>query len=147
MDRGCDRDRSNRRNEADSRPPHVFPIITVNHGARSRVPSMMKIAILAAFLAFAAADPAFEVASVKRQVDVVPGMTFAARGSTLTVVNNELANVIDNAYGIRRYQLAGGPDWIDSDRYNIQAKAAGNPTRDEMMLMTQALLAERFKLK
>src|SRR3954464_8162066 len=89
----------------------------------------------------------FEVASIKREADVVPGMTFSARGSTLTVRNNELTNVIDNAYGIRRYQLLGGPGWIESDRYNIQAKAAGDPTREQMMLMTQALLAERFKLK
>jgi uncharacterized protein (TIGR03435 family) len=89
----------------------------------------------------------FDVASIKRQVEVVSGMTFAARGSTLTVVNNELTNVIDNAYGIRRYQLIGGPDWIESDRYNIQAKAAGDATRDELMVMTRSLLAERFKLK
>jgi uncharacterized protein (TIGR03435 family) len=93
------------------------------------------------------ARPAFEVASVKRQTDVVPGMTFSARGATLTVVNNELANVIDNAYGIRRYQLVGAPDWVDSDRYDIQAKAAGDATRDELMVMVQSLLAERFKLK
>jgi uncharacterized protein (TIGR03435 family) len=87
------------------------------------------------------------VASVKRETDVVPGMTFSARGATVTVVNNELANVIDNAYGIRRYQLVGAPDWVDSDRYNIRAKAAADVTREELMLMVQSLLAERFKLK
>src|SRR5215467_8085162 len=78
--------------------------------------------------------PTFEVAAVKREMDIVPGMTFAARpGGTLRVINNELANVIDNAYGIRRYQLIGGPDWINSDRY-IQAKASGDVRRDELML-------------
>src|SRR5690349_20617023 len=69
----------------------------------------------------------FEVASIKRETGVSSGITFAApAGGTLTVVNNPLTNVIDNAYGIRRYQLIGGPDWINSDRYNIQAKAAGD---------------------
>jgi len=102
-------------------------------------------AILLASAAVAAQS--FEVASVKRQTDVVPGMTFSARGATLTVVNNELANVIDNAYGIRRYQLVGAPEWVDSDRYNIQAKAAGDATREELMLMVRSLLAERFTLK
>jgi len=102
-------------------------------------------AILLASAAVAAQT--FDVASVKRQTDVVPGMTFSARGATLTVVNNELANVIDNAYGIRRYQLVGAPEWVDSDRYNIQAKAAGDTTREELMLMARSLLAERFKLK
>src|SRR5215831_3566638 len=92
--------------------------------------------------------PIFEVAAVKREVDVVPGNTFAGRpGGTLTVVNNPLTNVIDNAYGIRRYQLIGGPEWIDSDRYNIQAKAGGDVPRDELMLMLRSLLEDRFKLR
>lgn len=110
---------------------------------------MNTIASISAILLMSAAAAAqtFEVASVKRQNDVVPGMTFSARGATLTVVNNELANVIDNAYGIRRYQLVGAPDWVDSDRYNIQAKAAGDATREELMLMVRSLLVERFKLR
>src|SRR5882672_1918788 len=91
--------------------------------------------------------PTFEVTAVKRQVGIVSGMTFAARpGGTLRVINNELTNVIDNAYGIRRYQLIGGPDWINSDRYNIQAKASGDVSRDELMLMLRSLLEDRFKL-
>src|SRR5215467_15724347 len=95
----------------------------------------------------AASAQTFDVASVKRQVEVVSGMTFAARGSTLTVINNELTNVIDNAYGIRRYQLIGGPDWINSDRYNIQAKAGGDVPRSEVMLRLRSLLEDRFKLR
>jgi uncharacterized protein (TIGR03435 family) len=108
----------------------------------------MKLAVLAGVLIFLGAGPTFEVASIKRETAVVSGMTFAARpGGTVTVVNNELANVIDNAYGMRRYQLIGGPDWIESDRYNIRAKAAGDVPRDELMKMLQALLAERFQLR
>jgi uncharacterized protein (TIGR03435 family) len=38
------------------------------------------------------------------------------------------------------------PKWVIDDRFDIQARAAGNPTRDEMRLMMQALLAERFGL-
>jgi uncharacterized protein (TIGR03435 family) len=90
----------------------------------------------------------FDVASVKREAGIVSGVTFAGRpGGTLTVINNPLTNVIDNAYGIRRYQLIGGPDWINSDRYNIQAKAGGDTPREELMLMLQSLLEDRFKLK
>jgi uncharacterized protein (TIGR03435 family) len=36
---------------------------------------------------------------------------------------------------------------MESDRYDIISKAPGNPTDDEMKVMTRALLAERFKLK
>jgi uncharacterized protein (TIGR03435 family) len=89
----------------------------------------------------------FDVASIKREMAVVSGITFSARSGTLTVRNNPLTNVIGNGYGVRRYQVIGGPDWISSDRYDIQAKAAGDATREQMMVMVQSLLAERFKLQ
>jgi uncharacterized protein (TIGR03435 family) len=38
------------------------------------------------------------------------------------------------------------PKWATSDRYDIEARAAGNPTKDRLRLMMQSLLAERFKL-
>jgi uncharacterized protein (TIGR03435 family) len=42
--------------------------------------------------------------------------------------------------------LAHVPKWVSSDRYAINAEAAGNPTKDQMRLMLQSLLADRFKL-
>jgi uncharacterized protein (TIGR03435 family) len=37
--------------------------------------------------------------------------------------------------------------WVNTDRYTIEARAAkGNPTKDQMRLMVQALLADRFQL-
>lgn len=50
------------------------------------------------------------------------------------------------AYDIKAYQLSGGPGWSESDRYDIEAKAQGGATEDEMRPMLQRLLAERFKL-
>jgi uncharacterized protein (TIGR03435 family) len=38
------------------------------------------------------------------------------------------------------------PKWVTSDRYDIEARADGNPTKDQMRLMMQSLLADRFKL-
>ena len=38
------------------------------------------------------------------------------------------------------------PDWVTIERYDVQARAEGNPTKDQMRLMMRALLAERFKL-
>ena len=46
----------------------------------------------------------------------------------------------------RKTMLANLPKWVGSDRYEIHAKAEGNPTKDQMRLMMQSLLAERFKL-
>jgi bla regulator protein blaR1 len=42
--------------------------------------------------------------------------------------------------------LAHLPKWVTTDRFVIQAKAEGNPTKDQMRLMMQSLLADRFKL-
>jgi uncharacterized protein (TIGR03435 family) len=43
--------------------------------------------------------------------------------------------------------ISGGPAWIDSDRWDIAAKAEGDLTAEQMMPMLQALLEDRFKLK
>ena len=55
-------------------------------------------------------------------------------------------NLITNAYGVPNYLVVGGPEWIRADRYDMEAKAEGEPPR-EMMLMLQTLLAERFQLR
>jgi uncharacterized protein (TIGR03435 family) len=38
------------------------------------------------------------------------------------------------------------PDWVNSEHFDIKGRVAGNPGRDQMRIMMQALLAERFKL-
>jgi len=47
----------------------------------------------------------------------------------------------------RQALFAHLPKWVSTDNFEIQANAAGNPTKDQMRLMMQALLAERFRLK
>jgi uncharacterized protein (TIGR03435 family) len=59
----------------------------------------------------------------------------------------DLKFLLEWAYGIQPSQHSDGPSWIGTDRYDIVAKAAGNATDDQMKLMTQTLLADRFKLK
>lgn len=44
-------------------------------------------------------------------------------------------------------QLSGGPKWVDSERYNIEAKAKGPADEARLMVMLQTLLKERFKLE
>jgi uncharacterized protein (TIGR03435 family) len=45
-----------------------------------------------------------------------------------------------------RVMLAHLPKWVSSEEFAIQARAEGKPTKDQMRLMMQSLLAERFKL-
>jgi uncharacterized protein (TIGR03435 family) len=87
----------------------------------------------------------FEVASVKPSK---PGSRFSmtrSPGGRLTVTNATLKMLIKAAYHLKDYQLSGGPAWIDSDRFDIVAKA--DDGSDDMASMLQALLADRFKLK
>lgn len=92
--------------------------------------------------------PAFDVASVRRNTVTEPGdAEFQAEAGRLTVINNPIFGVIVNAYGISRNQLAGVPDWVRSERYNIEAQGPASAGRKEIMQMLQSLLAERFAMK
>jgi uncharacterized protein (TIGR03435 family) len=98
--------------------------------------------------------PAFEVASVKRNAADAAGIrpeggaTFAVHpGGRLTVVFNPISNLITNAYGVALYQLIGAPDWVNSERYDVEARGPANAGQKEMMLMLQTLLADRFAMK
>jgi uncharacterized protein (TIGR03435 family) len=44
-------------------------------------------------------------------------------------------------------QIDGGPDWMNTDRFDIIAKAEGRPTMSQVHAMLRGLLAERFALK
>jgi bla regulator protein blaR1 len=54
------------------------------------------------------------------------------------------------AYKLERFQtadaLANAPKWLRTDFFEIEAEAQSNPTKDQMRLMMQSLLADRFKL-
>jgi uncharacterized protein (TIGR03435 family) len=56
------------------------------------------------------------------------------------------SKLIQDAYGLSPHQISGGPSWIDSDLYCIEAKSAGPSDRDQLRLMLQPMLADRFKL-
>jgi uncharacterized protein (TIGR03435 family) len=86
------------------------------------------------------------VSSVKPNKDGGPSSVRVTPGGMLTVTNNNLRNIIRNAWNITNDQIVGGPDWIDSERFDITAKASRPFAQDEARAMLQALLADRFGL-
>ncbi len=57
------------------------------------------------------------------------------------------ARIILDAYHLTAYQLSGGPGWLDSDRFDLEAKASDSSANEsQLRLMLQTMLAERFKL-
>jgi uncharacterized protein (TIGR03435 family) len=89
----------------------------------------------------------FEVASVKasRTGEVQDSEDIRSSPGALTVRHATLNSCIKWAYGLNDFQIAG-PAWLSSDRFDIVAKAAGPAKEDQLRLMLQTLLAERFKL-
>jgi uncharacterized protein (TIGR03435 family) len=99
-------------------------------------------------------NPKFEVASVKPNTSGDGRVMIGVQpGGRYTATNVPLRFLLRNAYGIQDFQLVGAPDWIDSERFDIIAKAEqdiappvpGGPP-GPIQLMLRSLLSDRFKL-
>ncbi len=101
----------------------------------------------------AASDaPRFAVASIKRnpsreQLSMAVPMGVGYRpGGRMTAGNAPLAMLIQRAYSVHDFQVVGGPSWIHTDGYDIEAKPETNTDQKRMWLMLRTLMADRFKL-
>jgi uncharacterized protein (TIGR03435 family) len=92
----------------------------------------------------------FEVATVKPStLDVSAGRFMRMQTANQFLARNYPPRIlISAAFNLSPQAITGGPEWIDSDRYEIVAKTPGDvrPTLDEQMAMLRKLLAERFGL-
>ena len=92
-------------------------------------------------------DPAFEVATFRVNTSGDGGWRLQPQpGGRLTGTNVPAAALIRFAYNLPDFQIVGGPGWLASDRFDIEAKAEGDPPIDQKRLMLRTLLAEQFKL-
>lgn len=118
--------------------------------------TLLALVLIPASCAFAqpAGKLTFDVASVKKADLPEPGkpMFMGSRGgpgtadpSQITWSNATLKALLMTAYNVKPYQVTG-PDWIDSERYNITARVPAGATKDDVRVMWQNLLAERFGL-
>src|SRR5271165_3442801 len=88
--------------------------------------------------------PEFEVASIKPN-KTNERMYYGLRNDTLTVRNMTVKGLIQTAYGKRDFQIVGGPDWIASECFDIDAKA--ERPQKAIHDMEKSLLASRFQLR
>ncbi len=113
------------------------------------MPPTIARASLFIFAFTTAAAQTFEVASVKLNTSGrTPGST-SRSGGQLVFENESLRECIAIAYGIasdREYALVG-PAWMSTERYDIVAKVPAETPRPQVLLMLQALLADRFQLR
>src|SRR5215471_7825048 len=90
--------------------------------------------------------PEFEVATIKPSKPNTPS-TFGVGHGSASEANVTLKVLIAFAYRLQQYQVLGGPGWMSSDCFDIEARAADrNAPPDQVRLMLQSLIADRFKL-
>ncbi|HEY6342487.1 MAG TPA: TIGR03435 family protein [Bryobacteraceae bacterium] len=101
---------------------------------------------------------AFDVASVKASPPDAPqesnfplnaGAMYTPNGGRLYGINFPLITYIVFAYNLLGNQIQALvpqiPRWATTDGFDIEARVAGNPTKDQMRVMMRSLLADRFK--
>lgn len=96
----------------------------------------------------AAPAPQFEVASVKPAAPDERGMTIRpGPNGGININNMPLKEMITLAWKIQPFQVSGGPSWMESLRWDIIATGNHKFNPDEMPLLVQSLLTDRFQLK
>lgn len=113
-------------------------------------------AILLASETLLAQKPKFEVVSIKPSAPGssfsgggVDGNRYVMRGATLKILL-QIAYKTSKTAVLREDQVLGGPVWIDSDHFDVEAKAGcarGAISDDQLQLMAQSILEDRFQLR
>lgn len=89
--------------------------------------------------------PTFEVASVKPNNDPNGRIGGRLAPGRFDGTNLSLRRLIRQAYDIHESQIIGGPDWVNTQGFDVSATTGGKPP-DQMRFMMQSLLRDRFKL-
>jgi uncharacterized protein (TIGR03435 family) len=106
------------------------------------------LAVLAAIVLSAQTPrPAFEAASVKVNTAHQGIVRVATLPTRFSAVNANLRLLLRYAYNLPDFRMIGGPDWIDTERFDIEAAAGGTVPFDEIRAMTRTLLEDRFALR
>jgi uncharacterized protein (TIGR03435 family) len=95
------------------------------------------------------AKPEFSVATIKPSRPDAPRGGYGIRAQVVTTTNVTVSWMIKLAYNVHADQISGAPSWVDSERYDTVGRfdTPGEPSRDQMKLMIQKLLVDRFQLK
>jgi uncharacterized protein (TIGR03435 family) len=108
---------------------------------------LLAVAIVSLLEAQSPTRPEFEVASLKPNPSGNSGFAIRAMPAGLNATNISLKRLIALGYSVTDYQIFGDLPWLESQRFDLEAKATHLTALPELRLMTQSLLDERFKLK
>lgn len=89
----------------------------------------------------------FDVASVKPAANGTPFLMSPLTGGKFTAHNVDAWSLVRAAYRVLDYQISGAPNWLQTERYDIDAKSDQPADAAQTRLMLQSLLADRFHVK
>jgi uncharacterized protein (TIGR03435 family) len=92
-------------------------------------------------------QPVFDAATIKPNRSGADGSSIGQRpGGQYVMTNGPIGMLLQNAFAPQNRELVGAPDWVGSERYDLQATANATTSSDDLRLMLRALLVERLKL-
>ena len=109
------------------------------------------ILVLTTFgLAFAQTTPPdslkFEVISIKANKSASERSALRIDADRLSASSVSVRSLIEAGYGIKTYQIFGATDWLNTERFDVEATAEHPVSRIQIMEMLRSLLAERLML-
>jgi uncharacterized protein (TIGR03435 family) len=96
------------------------------------------------------ADPDWEVATVRPgNPDDTNGQRIRFRGRYVMILDHTVEDILLIGYGVQKSQLAGEPDWVKTERWDVDGvpDVEGEPSMRQLQAMMQKILMERFELK
>lgn len=93
-----------------------------------------------------AGDAAFEVASIRRNLSGSQSGSGRPRGGGYSFTNLSALNLIGIAYNLPFDRIIGGPTWMSSDRYDVNATGKDATKAEDRAAMLRSLLRDRFQL-
>jgi len=118
--------------------------------AARRAACLFTIVCGAAFGQSAETGAKFEIADIHTSPhSSAPNVTMRSgfyKGGRYEVRSATMVDLVGLAYGVDGVRVVGGPNWLETDRYDVIAIAPANSTAESVKTMLQALLADRFKL-
>jgi uncharacterized protein (TIGR03435 family) len=95
------------------------------------------------------ASPGVEVSTIKPTKPDEQRFMLVFNGGHFKTTNISLSKLLAFSYGVHSKQLIGLPPWAETDKYDIDAKpdTEGTPNKQQLQVMVQKLIADRFSLK
>lgn len=108
---------------------------------------LSKLASAVLLCATALAQTGFETADVHvSPKSLYPVTRVSFRAGQYELRNATMVDLIAAAYGVEPDKVIGGPNWLETDRFDVIAKAPANTAPAALRPMLQTLLKERFQL-